>query len=72
MVSGAYENEIQLQIICQLICSLDKNDFKYIKEIQVIMDKKLAKRFQDDIRATFYFQIGFNTPPLAATQFGKS
>ncbi|MEW5996976.1 MAG: DUF3800 domain-containing protein [Candidatus Micrarchaeota archaeon] len=58
MVDGHHEGVIQKQTIHYLLSSLDANELRGFDSIEIIMDKKLSKKFQEAIKAELRIHLG--------------
>ena len=58
MVTGEYEQLIQMKSIHLVLSTLDKNELKKQGSVKVLMDKKLTNEFQSAIENEFQKHIG--------------
>ncbi len=60
MVTGKYEEEIQMQSIDNVLSKLDKSDMEKQEIIRIVMDKKLTTGAQHSIEDRFKRHLGKN------------
>lgn len=58
MVTGTHEHEIQTKMIHNVLLSFDKNELRKKRALNIIMDKKLSKKYQESIKAELQRHFG--------------